>query len=111
MVQKGQSNSNSGGNKWDEPIRLNRFIANSGVCSRREADKLIAQGKIKVNGEVVKEMGYKVKRSDNVEHDGKSLVPEKKVYLLLNKPKDTVTTSKDPQGRRTVIDLVKKASK
>jgi len=111
MVQKGQRKDSSKKENWDDPIRLNRYIANSGVCSRREADKLIEQGKIKVNGEIVTELGFKVKRSDDVEYEGKSLVPEKKVYLLLNKPKDTVTTSKDPQGRRTVIDLVKKASK
>jgi 23S rRNA pseudouridine2605 synthase len=94
----------------DDPIRLNRFIANSGVCSRREADKLIEQGKVKVNGEVVREMGHKVMRTDEVLYNGKKLVPEKKVYVLLNKPKDTVTTSNDPEGRRTVIDLVKRAT-
>lgn len=111
MAQQRRNKKESSGKGWLEPIRLNRFIANSGVCSRRDADKLIEQGKIKVNGEVITEMGYKVKRSDKVEYEGKSLVPEKKVYLLLNKPKDTVTTSRDPQGRRTVIDLIKKASK
>jgi len=97
--------------RWTDPIRLNRYIANSGVCSRRDADALIQEGKVKVNGEVVTEMGRKVLRSDVVEFEGKKLVPEKKVFVLLNKPKNTVTTSRDPQGRLTVIDIVKNATK
>lgn len=97
--------------RWTDPIRLNRYIANSGVCSRRDADALIQEGKVKVNGEVVTEMGKKVLRSDVVEFEGKKLVPEKKVFVLLNKPKNTVTTSHDPQGRLTVIDIVKNATK
>lgn len=97
--------------RWSDPIRLNRYIANSGVCSRRDADALIQGGKVKVNGEVITELGRKVLRSDVVEYEDKKLVPEKKVYVLLNKPKNTVTTSQDPQGRITVIDIVKNATK
>ncbi|UII22430.1 pseudouridine synthase [Fulvivirga ligni] len=92
-----------------EDIRLNKYIANSGVCSRREADKLIEAGEIKVNGKVVTEMGFKVKPEDKVTHNGKKLVPEKHIYLLLNKPKDFITTTDDPENRRTVMDLVKNA--
>jgi len=90
-------------------MRLNRYIANSGVCSRRDADSLISKGLITVNGKVVKEMGTKIKRSDDVRYEGKKLNPEAKVYILINKPKDMVTTTSDPEGRRTVIDLVKDA--
>ncbi len=91
----------------NEPIRLNRYVANSGVCSRREADQLIAKGKVSVNGKVVTEMGVKVSRDDKVEYEGRVLNSEKKVYVLLNKPKGYVTTLKDPQGRKTVIELVR----
>lgn len=91
-----------------ELVRLNKYIANAGVCSRRDADKLIEQGKIKINGAVMKELGYKVKSSDTVEYDGKSLSQEKPVYILLNKPKDFITTLDDPQGRRTVMELIKR---
>lgn len=93
----------------NELIRLNRYIANAGVCSRREADKLIQDGEIKVNGKVVVELGYKVKKSDKVIYRGKKLNPEKLVYVLLNKPKDFITTTDDPQERRTVMHLVAKA--
>jgi 23S rRNA pseudouridine2605 synthase len=89
-----------------EPIRLNRFIANAGVCSRRDADELIKAGKIKVNGTVVTELGTKVKRTDKVEYKGKSLRAEKLQYVLLNKPKDYITTMDDPQNRKTVMKLV-----
>ncbi len=98
-----------GGSKPAESMRLNKYIANSGVCSRREADTLIEKGEIKVNGNVVKEMGLTVSIDDKVEYQGKKLIPEKKVYLLLNKPKDTVTTSKDPEGRKTVIEIIRNA--
>ncbi|BDD00147.1 pseudouridine synthase [Persicobacter psychrovividus] len=91
-------------------IRLNKFIANAGVCSRREADTLIAEGQISVNGQVVKEMGYKVAFRDKVTWLGKLLSREKLVYVLLNKPKDFLTTTDDPQNRRTVMELVKKAA-
>ena len=91
----------------NEPIRLNKYLANAGICSRREADDYIAAGAVKVNGEVVTELGTKVLRSDEVVFNGNSVSPEKKVYVLLNKPKDYVTTSDDPQQRKTVMDLVK----
>ena len=92
-----------------DDIRLNKFIANAGVCSRREADALIAKGEIKVNGKVVQEMGYRVSSNDIVQHKGKTLKREKLVYLLLNKPKGYLTTTSDPQGRKTVMDLIKGA--
>ena len=90
-------------------VRLNRFIANAGVCSRREADNLISEGKIKVNGKVVTEMGYRVKKKDKVEYKGKQLKSETHQYVLLNKPKGFVTTVKDPHARHTVMELVEKA--
>ncbi len=89
------------------PIRLNKFLANAGVCSRREADEFIQAGVIKVNGEVVTELGTKVQRTDQVHFHDQLVSLEKKVYVLLNKPKDYVTTSDDPQARKTVMDLVK----
>lgn len=92
-----------------EKMRINKFISNSGVCSRREADTLISKGEIKVNGKVVTELGMTVTTNDTIEYQGKKLIPEKKVYMLLNKPKDTVTTSKDPEGRKTVIEIVRNA--
>lgn len=94
----------------EEPVRLNKYIANSGVCARREADELIKNGYISVNGIKVTEMGHKVKLSDTVEYKGKRLVPGKKVYILLNKPKGYVTTVKDPHADATVLDLVKDAT-
>ena len=90
--------------------RLNKFIANSGVCSRREADKIIESGRISINGKVVSAVGTKVSMEDIVELDGKRLQGEKFVYVLLNKPKGFITTLKDPEGRRTVMDLVGKAT-
>ena len=93
----------------DAPVRLNRYLANAGVCSRREADTFIQAGVVKVNGVVVTELGSKVKRSDEVMFHDQTISMEKKVYLLLNKPKDYVTTSDDPQNRKTVMDLVKNA--
>ena len=93
----------------DEPIRLNKFLANAGVCSRREADSFIEAGVVSVNGQVVTELGTKVKRSDSVLFHDQLVSIEKKVYILLNKPKDYVTTSDDPQNRKTVMDLVKGA--
>lgn len=92
-----------------DEIRLNKYIANAGVCSRREADQLIADGKIKVNGEVVTELGFKVKRSDKVVYNGKALRAESLQYVLLNKPTGYITTVTDPRGRSTVMDLVKDA--
>lgn len=90
-------------------MRLNRFIANAGVCSRREADKYIVAGLVTVNGVSVTELGVKVKMSDDVRFDGRKLSAETKVYILLNKPKDVVTTTDDPHAGRTVMDLVKDA--
>ena len=90
-------------------IRLNKYMANAGICSRREADEYITGGKVKVNGEVVTELGTKISRNDVVEYDDKVVTPERKCYVLLNKPKDCVTTSDDPNGRLTVLDLVKNA--
>lgn len=94
-----------------DEVRLNRYIANAGICSRREADALIAAGEIKVNGQVMTEMGYKVQPSDTVQYGKTNLNREKLVYVLLNKPKDYITTTDDPEGRRTVMELVKGASK
>ena len=93
----------------NEPIRLNKFLANAGICSRREADEFITAGVVTVNGEVVTELGTKVKRSDVIKFHDQPVSIERKIYVLLNKPKDCVTTSDDPQERRTVMDLVKGA--
>ena len=93
----------------NEPIRLNKYLANAGVCSRREADEYIQAGVVSVNGEVVTELGTKVVRTDEVKFHDQTVSLEKKVYVLLNKPKDYVTTSDDPQQRKTVMDLVKDA--
>ena len=93
----------------NEQIRLNKFLANAGLCSRREADEFIQQGLVKVNGNVVTELGTKIGHADIVEYNDKPVVLESKCYILLNKPKDCVTTSDDPNGRTTVLDLVKGA--
>ena len=93
----------------NEPIRLNKFLANAGVCSRREADEFIQAGVVTVNGQVVTELGTKVLRTDEIRFHDSPVNIEKKVYVLLNKPKDYVTTSDDPQQRKTVMDLVKDA--
>jgi 23S rRNA pseudouridine2605 synthase len=94
----------------DEKIRLNKYIAHCGYCSRRDADDYIAAGKVEVNGEVVTQMGVKVKRSDKVVVEGQALSLEKFVYILLNKPKDTITTTDDPRNRNTVMDKIKDAT-
>ena len=93
----------------NEPLRLNKFLANAGVCSRREADEFIQAGVVSVNGQVVTELGTKILRTDEVRFHDQPVSIEKKVYVLLNKPKDYVTTSDDPQQRKTVMDLVKNA--
>ncbi len=93
----------------NQPLRLNKFLANAGVCSRRDADKYIAAGVVSVNGEIVTELGTKVLRTDVVKFHDNAIKPEKKVYVLLNKPKGYVTTSEDPQNRKTVMDLVANA--
>jgi 23S rRNA pseudouridine2605 synthase len=92
-----------------KPVRLNKFLANAGICSRREADEFIKTGVISVNGEIVTEMGVKVMHTDKVMFHNQLVRSERKVYLLLNKPKDTVTTAEDTHERRTVLDLVKNA--
>jgi 23S rRNA pseudouridine2605 synthase len=97
----------------EEPteIRLNKYISNSGICSRREADTYIKSGSATVNGKVITEMGYKVKLDDEVRFDGSLINPETKKYVLLNKPKNFITTMDDERGRKTVMDLVGGATK
>ena len=95
----------------DGTIRLNRYIANAGICSRREADDYITAGLVSVNGEIVSELGTKVLPTDDVRYNGERLKAEKNVYILLNKPKDYITTSEDPDGRKTVMELIAKACK
>ncbi|MBP3253609.1 MAG: rRNA pseudouridine synthase [Bacteroidales bacterium] len=90
----------------DKAVRLNKYIANAGICSRREADVLITTGVIKVNGEVVTTLGYRVQPGDKVQYNGRTLRNEKKVYILLNKPKGYITTSDDPHQRKTVMELI-----
>lgn len=92
----------------NQPIRLNKYIANAGICSRREADHLIISGQITVNGGKITELGYKVHPNDRVKYGNKLLKKEKFIYVLLNKPKDYISTARDPQKRSTVIDLVNK---
>lgn len=94
---------------FSKPVRLNKYIANSGICSRREADQLITSGAISINGIIVTELGIKVNPGDTVQYGGETLVNEKKRYILLNKPKGYITTTDDPQERRTVMALVKDA--
>jgi len=93
------------------PMRLNKYLAHAGIASRREADELIKNGMVTVNGEVITEMGYKVNENDEVRFGGEIVRPEKKVYVLLNKPKNYITTTKDERNRKTVMELVKDASK
>lgn len=92
-----------------KPIRLNKFLANAGICSRRDADKYIQAGVVKVNGETITELGHKVLRTDTILFHDQQVRAEKKIYVLLNKPKGYVTTSEDPQNRKTVMDLVRGA--
>jgi 23S rRNA pseudouridine2605 synthase len=91
--------------KDGEEVRLNRFISNAGVCSRREADELITAGLVSINGQIATELGMKIKAGDVVRFNGEKLNVEAKVYIILNKPKDAITTSDDPDGRNTVMDL------
>jgi 23S rRNA pseudouridine2605 synthase len=95
----------------DDAVRLNRYVANAGICSRREADVLIATGVVTVNGKIVTEMGYKVNPTDVVTYGGVPIKNEVKKYLLLNKPKDYITTMDDPEERKTVMELIRKACK
>ncbi len=107
-----RSRKNAPAVKDDGLIRLNRYIANAGICSRRKADELIEAGVVSVNGEVVSELGFKVDPAkDVIRYNGETLKREKMVYVLLNKPKDYITTTDDPQERRTVMQLVDKASR
>lgn len=99
-------------NNNENQIRLNKYIAQAGICSRREADKLIEKGLIKVNDKIIKKLGYKVNvKNDIVKIKDRVIYPEKKIYILLNKTKDCLCTVKDPQGRKTVIELIKNSRK
>lgn len=95
----------------DAPLRLNKYLANAGVCSRREADNFIQAGLVTVNGSIITELGIKITRNDDVRFNGERVNPERKVYILLNKPKDCVTTVDDPQERKTVLDCLRGACK
>ena len=95
----------------EDAIRLNKFLSNAGVASRREADVLIQTGVVSVNDQIILELGYKIKPGDVVKYDGQTINAETKRYVLLNKPKDFITTMDDPLGRKTVMSLVKKACK
>jgi 23S rRNA pseudouridine2605 synthase len=97
--------------EFSDEVRLNKFISNAGICSRRKADELISEGLVQVNGEVIKEMGFKVKPDDVVIYEGKKVINENKFYVLLNKPKDFITTTADERGRKTVMDLIRTATK
>ncbi|MGI4729157.1 MAG: pseudouridine synthase [Janthinobacterium lividum] len=109
---KPTKSSSSSSSSKDGLIRLNRYIANAGICSRRKADELIEAGVVSVNGEVVSELGAKIDPiKDVIRYNGETLKREKMVYVLLNKPKDYITTTDDPQERRTVMHLVEKASR
>jgi 23S rRNA pseudouridine2605 synthase len=109
--RKQTTKGTSGTFQTDETIRLNKYLSNSGVCSRREADVFIKSGSVTVNGKLVTEMGFKVKPGDVVRFDGESVNPEPKRYVLLNKPKNYITTMDDDRGRKTVMDLVAGAGK
>ncbi len=114
--KKFKSKSNKKANEVDqdysqsEEIRLNKFIAHAGLCSRREADKLIVDGKVQVNGKTITEMGFKVRRKDTVVVEGQKISLEPFVYILLNKPRNTITTTDDEKGRNTVMDEVEDAT-
>jgi 23S rRNA pseudouridine2605 synthase len=103
-IKPGKTAGESQGNEG--PVRLNRYIANAGICSRREADELIGAGLVSVNGKVITEMGYRVAGTDDVRYNGERLSREPKVYLIMNKPKDALSTTDDPEGRRTIMDVL-----
>ncbi len=107
----GPSKTSTQKNVTDDAVRLNRYVANAGICSRREADVLIATGVVTVNGKIVTEMGYKVNPTDTVAYGGVPIKNETKKYLLLNKPKDYITTMDDPEERKTVMELIRNACK
>ncbi len=104
--EKAGSHLQKGSELLNTDIRLNRYISNSGLCSRREADQMILEGLVQVNGNAVNELGTKVSKKDVVKVDGKRIMPEKPIYILLNKPKGYITTTDDPEGRKTVMDLI-----
>lgn len=108
---KSQPSNKSNINKENQLIRLNKFISNSGYCSRREADVLIKSGVVTVNGEIVTKLGIKISKNDKVKLDGQLIKQEPLKYILLNKPKNVITSCKDPKGRITVLDLIKGACK
>ena len=97
-------------NPKNEGVRLNKYLAHAGIASRREADKLIKTGLVTVNDKIITEMGYKVKPGDKVQFNGETIKPEKKVYVLLNKPKNFITTTEDEKQRKTVMELVQKSA-
>lgn len=105
--RRGSSRNKEGTAAQREGMRLNRYIARAGVCSRRDADGLIESGRVRVNGEVVTEFATRVTDADEVEVNGRSISPQRHVYLLVNKPADTITTKDDPKDRRTIMDLVR----
>lgn len=111
--QKNKENSNPVQNPMskheDDSIRLNKYLSNAGVCSRREADDLIKAGAVSVNGKIITEMGYRVMPTDKINYGGETLRNEKKIYLILNKPKDYLTTTDDPRERKTVMELIEGA--
>ncbi|WP_046743008.1 pseudouridine synthase [Kordia zhangzhouensis] len=109
-VYKKKSTTKPKSSSNPDEVRLNKYISNSGVCSRREADMHISIGSVTVNGKVVTEMGYKVKITDEVRFDGRVINPEKPTYILLNKPKGFLVTTKDEKGRKTVMDLIAQAT-
>ena len=94
-----------------EKIRLNKYISNSGICSRREADKYITAGLVSVNDVIISKLGSKVNENDIIKFNGQKVNIEKKIYVLLNKPKNYITTTKDPKNRKTVMELIKNSSK
>lgn len=97
--------------KFSDEVRLNKYLSNTGICSRREADTLISTGVVSVNGKIITEMGYKVKPGDVVKYDGASIKPETKRYVLMNKPKDFVSKHNDPWGRKSIYPIISKACK
>ena len=105
----GKAKSTGDTSHWDEPIRLNKYLSNAGICSRRDADDLIKAGDVTVNGKIVTELGVKVSPKDDVQYKKKKVVREQKVYILLNKPKDVVTTVRDKHADKTVMDIIKNA--
>ncbi|MFD0993431.1 pseudouridine synthase [Tenacibaculum geojense] len=109
--RKKTNTNNSSEKNTDTGVRLNKFISNSGICSRREADTYIEHGSVTVNGKLVTEMGYKVQPGDEVRFDGTLIAMEQKRYILLNKPKNYITTMDDDRGRKTVMDLIGNATK